>query len=515
MKHAVPILAFQGFTAGASSGAISSIFLNHAENQRFSILTRSLQSGILAGTWIPVLLVAVVSRKQLKIKQEILLHQLNLLVRLEHTQSGILEQVKSKFENSIRSSLQVTALEARAKLILAFSSDGQIPSEIPDLVRELASSDMRELSHAMLQSEYHANLIPPTAPEERSHLKRSLVSFLKVQGDFVKQDPWWWTIFLLIGTFSSRITGSFSAKSQFELTILLISTMSLIFLLFRWIAGHFEVLSRLMFLPLVVVVCYSNQFIISRFLASDNSVEVYYSWSSRLFLIIAITLSCLVVRLTLLFLLSALSSKYYELNIEFQKRQAVHNLHADEYLILAHKWAKHIHGTIQSQLLTSAGRLEIALERNDFDSYNQALLEIKDLLGKPDEEIDILRRSLEEEVEHKKSLWVGLMQIEGDIEVGVQIVDLAIIQMVGRIFEEALSNSYRHGNATQVNYHLVMNDEHNLAITISDNGKGLKAARSRVNGLGSKIFSQVSHSNFHINRNEKLGVTTLEIFIPF
>ena len=513
LQHPILILAIQGFIAGSLSAVITYPFLNNAESHRFSLLTRALQLGILAGTWIPLLLVAVASKQQLKTKQAILLRQLQLLVRLEHTQSGVLEQVKNNFENSIRSSLQVTALEAHAKLILAFSSEGRISSAIPDLVRELASSDMRQLSHAMMQNEYHSNLISPTPAEEKSRFEKSFSAFLKVQGDFIKEDPWWWTIFLLIGTFSSRITGSISIVSQLELTIILSLTMSLIFKAFSVLARRFEVLSRSMFIPLIAVLCYTNQLIITSLITLDNSTEIYYSWSNRLLLIITITLSCILARLALLFLFSTLTSKNYDLNYEFQMRKAAHELHADEYLILAHKWAKHIHGTVQSQLLSAAGRLEIALERSDFDSYNQSLLEIKELLGKPDEEIDILRRNLEEEVEHKKWLWIGLMQIDGVIDVGVQVEDLASIQAIGRVFEEALSNSYRHGNATQVNYHLVMKDIHELAITISDNGKVLKAERSRINGLGSKIFSQVSRSNFQIHRNEALGLTTLEIVV--
>lgn len=511
----IPVLAIQGFIAGAISGIFAHTLFNSFESHKYSLLTRSLQPGILAATWVPLLLVSLVGLRQLKARQAVVMSELQSLVQIEQTASGVLEQIRDNFENAIRSSLKVTALQARAKLTLAFAPEGEISPKLPDLIRDVATSDMRELSHAMMKSEFQSNLISPETETNNSRLKRFLRNSLNFQSNFIGEDQWWATVLLIIGTILSGLTGSISLEKQCELLLLLGLAMSLIFVTFRTIARRFLPFSRWVFGVLATTLCFSNYLIITRFVKSYQFVQNYSSWSNRLFLIIAITLFCILARLALLFFYSELKSNYDDLQYETLKRRAEHDLHNGEYVILAHKWAKHIHGTIQSQLLTTAGKLDLALEHGDLGSFNEALLNIKELLSKPDEEIDLLHRTLDEEIEHRKWLWVGLMQIEGVIEPSVQIQNLAVIKTIGQVFEEAFSNAYRHGHATHVKYHLSTKVAHELIIKISDNGVALKDKSALSNGLGLKIFAQASQSRFKISRIKQLGITTLDMVIPF
>jgi hypothetical protein len=98
------------------------------------------------------------------------------------------------------------------------------------------------------------------------------------------------------------------------------------------------------------------------------------------------------------------------------RRKAEHDIHNGEYALLAHKWAKHIHGRVQSQLISAAERLEQSRKVGDLPAFNAALIDVRDLLSRADHEIEAERRSLHEELDHRCSLWVGLVDITGVID---------------------------------------------------------------------------------------------------
>ena len=79
---------------------------------------------------------------------------------------------------------------------------------------------------------------------------------------------------------------------------------------------------------------------------------------------------------------------------------------------------------------------------------------------------------------------------------------------IAQVVTEALSNSFRHGGATEVNILLVEND--GLDITVEDNGTGYFP---REHGLGSEYFGLIGGSAWSITNNESEIGTTLRLHI--
>lgn len=141
--------------------------------------------------------------------------------------------------------------------------------------------------------------------------------------------------------------------------------------------------------------------------------------------------------------------------------------------------ANYLHSTTQNQLLA----LAIRLEENQAGKPSQQQLErLEEILD------DALKQhrpttNLLEGIEGLRSSWKGLIEIQfvaeevqGLSDVAQEILFLAI--------REAVSNSYRHGSATEVLAELAPNGA-GYELRVSDDGKGLT---SKNLGLGAKIF---------------------------
>jgi len=95
--------------------------------------------------------------------------------------------------------------------------------------------------------------------------------------------------------------------------------------------------------------------------------------------------------------------------------------------------------------------------------------------------------------------WEGIATISIDIEEG-DFPDYSLLK-VGQVLEELVSNSIRHGKATEIYVSVRNVSDENIKVSFSNNGAPMKDGRA---GLGSSLLRQ--HAlEFKIERKEDLN----------
>lgn len=161
----------------------------------------------------------------------------------------------------------------------------------------------------------------------------------------------------------------------------------------------------------------------------------------------------------------------------------------------AHEMAQVLHGSVQSRLVAAALELQRASERGDADGVDRALNEARDILTTagsiaPEPK---KRLTLQEELRRKCALWQGLCEIELKIETASTFLGTDIPEIAGKVVEEALSNSIRHGRASGICVSVTRAGD-SLSIIVEDNGDGVNGD-VRTGGGGS-YFEAVSSGNW-------------------
>ena len=508
------VITLQSFLAGAITGVIAHQIINWPEPDSLSLAMRILHTGFFTAIWVPLTVITLSQLRQLKAKRLALHVEIESLVQIEESASGVLEQIRLTFESAIRNSLKVTSLQAQQKLAVAFSSAGEISPALPELIRDIATIDMRDLSHAMISSDLKPHLPIPSDQGRGDRFRGIRDGLIASLQDFALRDKLWLIALLMLGTFFQNIIGVLPLKLEFEIiTVHGIETIAIL-ALFRTLSLRApKRIYPLLLLQLITLIIANNHFI-SHFRNQISPVLPDGFWDHHYFLIGAVTLFSLLLRLIFLYAINQSKAKYQVLAYEAARRKAEHDIHHGEYALLAYKWAQHIHGRVQSQLLSAAERLERARVAEDFAAFNQALIEVKELLANPDTSPDDYRVSIEEEISYRSSLWQGLVEITGTVDDALSTCPAAMIRTLGEVFEEAVANAIRHGGASKINYRLQRRGDGDLDLQITDNGSGIPRGSLTTSGLGSQLYARASRSNYEVKPNVDGAGATLEITLP-
>lgn len=514
-KFSIPgvVLVLQCFIAGAVSGSIAHQYIDWPAKDSSSLFIRTIQPGLLAATWIPLTMITISRLNRLRHKRKALEHELEILLQIEQTASGVLDEIRASFEYSIRNSLKMTASEAQQKLTQVFSGQDQSPEQLPELIRDIASIDMRELSQAMIRGEGKPFLSiqnNKTDTYRKSHRHANMMQSLR---DFLRRDKLWLVVLLMVATFYQGMIGLLPLRKEIELFFILSVGLTLILWLFQRIDQHYDFLFFCLLLLRVPTLALFNYFVITHYFPEDGLLRFEALWDNRVFLILSITCFCITAKFCSRYTLNQSLGKYHRLNYEAARRKAAHSIQHRELVALSFKWAKHIHGRVQSQLLVAAQKLDLALDQADLDGFNQALLDVKVLLGTPDQELHQSRTTLHDELAHRAHLWNGLIDISGEITPWVGLISPEKIRIIGEVAEEAFANAFRHGRASVITYHSQQNQDRRLQLVVKDNGSGPKSRRELQKGIGSTIFHRASNSDFSISRDSAAELTVVELFI--
>ena len=169
---------------------------------------------------------------------------------------------------------------------------------------------------------------------------------------------------------------------------------------------------------------------------------------------------------------------------------------AQELAKFAQESSRILHGSIQSRLISCAMAIEVAAKSGHRQEFASALQAAYDVLTTSIESEDVLTASIESEVERKVALWKGLCQFSTSVEVAMAEPSQELSLLVGRVVEEAISNSIRHGKATHISITVNLPSADAIGIYISDNGVGFTDLKP---GIGTALLEQATHGDWSIN----------------
>ena len=159
--------------------------------------------------------------------------------------------------------------------------------------------------------------------------------------------------------------------------------------------------------------------------------------------------------------------------------------------------AKYLHAVVQSRLMASAIALEIAGRSGDHEKLSTQIAQARgylhlDLLNMETQSVT----SIDEFKDAIENSWGSLVKINFDIHITGHLTESLLLNLK-QLTDEALSNAFRHGLATEINIQIYTSNE-GLEIKITDNGLGLEKFDS---GLGMEYFDLIAPGNWKLFNN--------------
>ena len=167
---------------------------------------------------------------------------------------------------------------------------------------------------------------------------------------------------------------------------------------------------------------------------------------------------------------------------------------------LSHKWAVYIHGKILTRLAATALKLEASAKNNDLQSFQKSTESLLSLLSAPDAEFEQETTDLQTEVANRLNPWMGLLDINLQIDSDLKALRSPRVQEIGEVIEEIITNSVRHGKAKKMQLRLMRSGQTDLTIISIDNATVPPPKSSQRSGLGTRIFNLASDGRWAISR---------------
>jgi two-component sensor histidine kinase len=185
----------------------------------------------------------------------------------------------------------------------------------------------------------------------------------------------------------------------------------------------------------------------------------------------------------------------------------------DQENLINHKWAVHIHGKIQTRLSTTVLALRQALASSDNEGVLKALGSLQSVLQEPTAGFTQVQRDIESEVSERLTPWDGLL--DSDIIIDPLLIKSRNIptQLIGEVIEEIISNSVRHGAASEIRIEIRKIGSKKILIRTEDNAVNLppSAGVKGKGGVGTSIFNAASDGRWSLKRDEKRAKTVFEM----
>jgi signal transduction histidine kinase len=184
------------------------------------------------------------------------------------------------------------------------------------------------------------------------------------------------------------------------------------------------------------------------------------------------------------------------------------NLERDSILAedsqIAEQYAKYLHGDIQSTLSAAQMQLQTASDSGDL-SLGKATIEKLASVLRRDHHDYVIGDAISPFAKFQQIIdaWDGIATISVDIEEG-NFPDPSLLK-VSQILEELVSNSIRHGKATEIYVSVRNVSDGNISVSFFDNGAPMKEGRA---GLGSALLRQ--HA-LEFKSDRKNGTNIIEI----
>jgi signal transduction histidine kinase len=178
---------------------------------------------------------------------------------------------------------------------------------------------------------------------------------------------------------------------------------------------------------------------------------------------------------------------------------------------LSRELAKYLHGTIQSRLMASAMALEKAGRKGDKRALEKELAQAYESLRVPSASYFAApEESFKAEVSKVISKWKDLLNIKVKIDSSIGELEPAKSQEIGNAINEGISNSFRHGHASNVKLN-VEKVRAGIRVEIVDDGDGPMGGKG---GLGTEWFNAISGRSWSLKKVNARGGAVLELLIP-
>lgn len=178
---------------------------------------------------------------------------------------------------------------------------------------------------------------------------------------------------------------------------------------------------------------------------------------------------------------------------------------------LSRELAKYLHGTIQSRLMASAMALEKAGRKGDKKALERELAQAYESLRVPSAAYFAApEANFKAEINKVVSKWNDLVKIKVKIDKGIGDLDSAKSQEIGNAINEGISNSFRHGHASNVSIS-IDKDKFGIRVLVIDDGDGPMGGKG---GLGTEWFNAISGSSWSLVPGKGNKGAILELRIP-
>jgi signal transduction histidine kinase len=183
---------------------------------------------------------------------------------------------------------------------------------------------------------------------------------------------------------------------------------------------------------------------------------------------------------------------------------------SNEITRVSEKWAKHIHGRLQSDLVIQAHRLQKAQELGDATGIESSIEHILSILRNPEHGLELPKPSFQDELQKRENLWSALVEVVIESSLADDQVRFVETIAVGECVEELISNAVRHGKANRIEIQISREERQTILISAIDDGVGMTTPKP---GLGFHLFDHLSRGNWDTGRDEPTGKNSVRVFI--
>ena len=445
-----------------------------------------------AAFWLPA--GSVISdnyRSYLQLKKSI---QVEMLQQesVKLARSRALEEYRVKLEGQIQESLRVTTNEAA--LLFASLKERDIEN-LPEQLRVISGEYFRLTAHNMLEQ----TASQESWFEKSRRITQRLAETLRESVQARPLNPLWYATMVAV-TAIPPILLKPNLVLAVEMIVVIFIASYIIQVTQLRIAQYYKVnLIRLAIISILLNIVIPLALV--RSLPTNNPEQLYPV--GFIILILSINFLGHLAQAGLLKGedIQARTSASVEKIIE-QEKQA-----SSTFVDITRNWAQYIHGSFTSKLESSALALETALRENDFAEVEKAIAEVGSFLRSENIAQPMPQDVLLDEINERCKNWNSL--IEFDIQANINREDIVgvSIQQVGSCIEEAILNASRHGNCTWIGIE-ILNTDSLFTIIFKDNGSGFT---SHNQGFGSQIFTEATHGQWDLWRDERRQYTVLHL----
>lgn len=157
---------------------------------------------------------------------------------------------------------------------------------------------------------------------------------------------------------------------------------------------------------------------------------------------------------------------------------------------LARETATHLHGTVQTSLIACAAAIELATESEDLEGMVAAMERAVQVIGSVSHAQLPTTATVSEIVDRTIAPWEGMIEVVAEIAPQVATLTGPTAISVGRVVEECLANSVRHGDASRVRVRIESSND-GLVVDVEDDGVG-RVEPTGQPGLGTAVLLEAT-----------------------